>query len=137
MVHTHEIAEKLSPPPFYTFKQQNDVIKTINVDFSLFCSLFRFFLKINIRLGLCAHAQYLMIFDPQSSFPNLFISLKSNSNVRRSWRIRSILKTQTSHQTSVDESKNFSLIPDMAPYFCLCNYAAEDHIGMRILDFVV
>ena len=44
--------------PMYAFKLQNDVIKTINVWFSIFCSLFRFFLKIDIVVsGPCEHAQ--------------------------------------------------------------------------------
>ena len=51
-------SDKFYSLPLYAFKQQNDVIKTINVYFSIFCSLFRFFfLKIDIvMLGPCALA---------------------------------------------------------------------------------
>ena len=41
---------------------------------------------------------------------------------------------------SVDECrriKKFFLDSRHGPIFCSCNYATEDHIGMRIFDFVV
>ena len=67
--------------PLYAFKQQNDVIKIINVYFSVFCSLFRFFLKLDIVLVPCDHAQWVVIVRPQSNSPNPFIVLKSYSSV--------------------------------------------------------
>ena len=43
-------------------------------------------------------------------------------------------------QTSVNESKTFTLIPEKVthgPISCCCNYATVGHIGMKIFNFMV